>query len=307
LKTSRFIKNIPPNFDYFDTISASAEVFMALSDLQKLFVVSTATQIWQQDLLTNAYFQGSAVGANLREMILGQQPVKPLTNPFDEAITGRLRSDSAAIRRAGKNVLEASSMVGIAASAVGTIKGVLEEMQSLAQQIKDGTLAYSVDVENQYNALRDSITPIIEGTYHNGIAVLDKSQWDTDQISADGKVHIQSLPSAVGGGGFDVVFQEMDEAGLAALDGGNLEDNPAGSLQTELDNLSTHIGDMATLEEIYSQREDGLTYQATALDSQADLLDQAVEARRQTPTLSLEEILIRLLMRDTGTLLDELS
>ena len=86
---------------------------MALSDLQKLFVVSTATRMWQQDLLMNAYFQGSAVGANLREMILGQQPVKPLTNPFDEAITGRLRSDSAAIRRAGQNVQEASSMVGI--------------------------------------------------------------------------------------------------------------------------------------------------------------------------------------------------
>ncbi len=99
---------------------------MALSDLQKLFVVSTATQMWQQDLLMNAYFQGSAVGANLREMVLGRQPVKPLTNPFDEAITGRLRSDSAAIRRAGKNVQEASSMVGIAASAVGAIKGVLE-------------------------------------------------------------------------------------------------------------------------------------------------------------------------------------
>lgn len=280
---------------------------MALSDLQKLFVVSTATQMWQQDLLMNAYFQGSAVGANLREMILGQQPVKPLTNPFDEAITGRLRSDSAAIRRAGKNVQEASSMVGIAASAVGTIKGVLKEMQSLAQQIKDGNLTYSADVANQYNALRDSITPIIEGTYHNGIAVLDKSQWGTDQISAGGKVHIQSLPSAAGGGGFDVVFQELDAAGLASLDGGNLEDNPAGSLQTELDNLSTHIGDMATLEEIYSQRENGLTYQATALGSQADLLDQAVEARRQTPILSLEEILIRLLMRNTGTLLDELS
>jgi flagellin len=64
---------------------------------------------------------------------------------------------------------------------------------------------------------------------------------------------------------------------------------------------------MTTLEEVYSQREDGLNYQATALDSQADLLDQAVEARRQTPVLSLEEILIRLLMRDTGTLLDETS
>lgn len=280
---------------------------MALSDLQKLFVVSTATQMWQQDLLMNAYFQGSAVGANLREMILGQQPVKPLTNPFDEAITGRLRSDSAAIRRASKNVLEASSMVGVAAKATGAIKGILEEMQSLAQQIKDGELTYSADAANQYNALRDSIKPIIEGTYHNGIALLDKAQWDTDQISADGKVHIQSLSSAAGGGGFDVVFQDVDKTGLAALSGAALEDNPAGSLQTELDTLSTHIGDMTTLEEIYSQREDGLTYQAAALNSQADLLDQAVEARRQTPTLSLEEILIRLLMRDTGTLVDELS
>jgi len=280
---------------------------MALSDLQKLFVVSTSTQMWQQDLLMNAYFQGSAVGANLREMILGQQPVKPLTNPFDEAITGRLRSDSAAIRRAGKNVLEASSMVGVAAQATGSIKSILEEMQSLAQQVKDGELTYSADIANQYNALRDSIKPIIEGTYHNGIALLDKAQWDTDQISADGKVHIQSLASAAGGGGFDVVFQEVDKAGLAALSGGNLEDNPAGSLQTELDTLSTHIGDMTTLEDIYSQREDGLTYQAAALNSQSDLLDQAVEARRQTPTLSLEEILIRLLMRDTGTLVDELS
>ena len=280
---------------------------MALSDLQKLFVVSTATQMWQQDLLMNAYFQGSAVGANLREMILGQQPVKPLTNPFDEAITGRLRSDSAAIRRAGKNVQEASSMVGIAAVAVGTIKGILEEMQSLAQQIRDGDLTYSADVSNQYNALRDSIKPVIEGTYHNGIALLDKPQWGTDQISADGKVHIQSIPSAASEGGFDVVFQELDKAGMASLAGDNLDDAPAGSLQSELEKLSGHIADMTNLEEIYSQREDGLTYQAMAMDSQADLLDQAVEARRQTPTLSLEEILIRLLMRDTGTLLDELS
>jgi flagellin len=279
---------------------------MALSDLQKLFVVSTATQMWQQDLLMNVYFQGSSVGANLREMILGQQPVKPLTNPYDEAITGRLRSDSAAIRQAGKNVREASSMVGIAASAVGTIKSTLEEMQSLAQQVKDGDLAYSADVATQYNALRDKITGIIESTQYNGISLLDDTRWGTDQIDTDGNVFIQSFAQGTDGG-FDVTFQKLDTTGLAALSGAALEDNPAGSLQTELDALSNHIADMTTLEETYSQREDGLNYQATALDSQADLLDQAVQARRQTPVLSLEEILIRLLMRDTGTLLDETS
>lgn len=281
---------------------------MALSDLQKLFVVSTATQMWQQDLLMNTYFQGSAVGTNLRNMLLGQQPIKPLTNPFDEAITGRLRSDSAAIRRAGKNVQEASAMVGVAAGAVGTIKSVLEEMQNLAQQIKDGDLTYSADVASQYTALRDSIKPIIEGTYHNGIALLDKNQWGTDQISAEGKVYIQSLlGSRAAGGGFDVVFQELDKAGLEALSGANLENDPDGTLQAELDKLSKYVSDMNNLGEIYSQRAGGLQYQATALDSQADLLDRAVDARRQTPTLSLEEILIRLLLRQTGTLVDETS
>jgi len=281
---------------------------MALSDLQKLFIVSTSTQMWQQDLLMNAYFQGSAVGANLRNMLLGRQPVKPMTSPFDEAITGRLRSDSAAIRRAGKNVQEGSAMVGVAAGAAGAIKGVLEEMQSLARQVKDGELTYSATVANQYNALRDSIRPIIEGTYHNGIALLDKNQWGTDQISADGKVYIQSLlGTRPAGGGFDVVFYELDKAGLGALSGANLENDPDGSLQAEFDKLSVYVGDMKNLQEIYSRRASGLQYQAAALDSQADLLDQAVEARRQTPALSLEEILIRLLLRQTGTLVDETS
>jgi flagellin len=279
---------------------------MALSDLQKLFVVSTATQMWQQDLLMNAYFQGSAVGANLRNMLLGRQPVKPLTSPFDEAITGRLRSDSAAIRQAGKNVQEASSMVGVAAGAVDAIKSVLKEMQSLAQQIKDGDLTYSADVASQYNSLRDSIKPIIEGTYHNGIALLDKNQWGNDQISGDGKVYIQSLlGTRAAGGGFDVVFHELDKAGLAALAGANLGNDPAGSLQAELDKVSAYVGNMENLQDIYSKRASGLQYQAAALDSQADLLDRAVDARRQTPALSLEEILIRLLLRQTGTLVDE--
>jgi flagellin len=278
---------------------------MALSDLQKLFVVSTATQLWQQDLLTNAYFQGSAVGANLREMVLGRQPVQPLTNPYDEAITGRLRADSATIRQAARNVQEASSMVGIAAGAVGTIKTTLEEMEDIAQQIKDGDLTYSASVATQYNALRDKIVGIVESTLYNGIALLDSGEWGTEQIDASGKVHIQSsLSSDPDSGGFDVTFRALDTIPWSTqLTGTDL--GVAGTLQTQLDRLSAYIGDMTTQEELYSQREDGLNYQATALESQADLLDQAVEARRQTPTLSLEEILIRLLLRGTGTLMDE--
>lgn len=280
---------------------------MALTDLEKLFVYTTANQIWQQDLLMNAYFQGSSVGANLREMVLGRPAVKPLTNPYDEAITGRLRADSATIRQGARNVTEAASMVGIAAEAVGTIKSTLEQMESIARQVKDGDLTYSASVAAEYDALRDKIVGVVESTLYNGIALLDSDRWGTEQIDSSGNVHIQSnLSGSPQYGGFDVTFRALDTVPWStALSGTDL--NNAATLQTQLDRLSGYIGDMTTQESLYAERESGLAYQATALESQADLLDQAVEARRQSPTLSLEEILVRLLLRDTGTLMDEIS
>jgi len=276
---------------------------VALTDLEKLFVYSTANQIWQQDLLMNAYFQGSSVGANLREMMLGQPAVKPLTNPYDEAMTGRLRADSATIRQAARNVQEASSMVGIAAEAVGQIRTILEEMEDIATQVKEGDLdGSSSSVQSDYDALRDKITGIIESTQYNGIALLDSGAWGTEQIDSGGNVFIQSSLSGTNGG-FDVTFQALDNVAWSDLDGTELAN--ASGLQDQLDTLSEYIGDMSTREDLYARREDGLASQAVSLDSQADLLDQAVEARRQTPALSLEEILVRLLLRDTGTLLDE--
>ena len=273
---------------------------MALSDLEKLFVVSTATQMWQQDLLTNVYFQGSAVGANLREMMLGRQPVRPLTNPYDEAITGRLRADSATIRQGARNVKEAAAMVGIAAEATGTIRSTLEEMQDIATKIKDGDLIWNTTIRDEYNSLRDKITSIVQSTTYNGIALLDSTQWGTSQIDSGGAVYVQSFLN----GGFDVTFKALDSPTppWSNLQGASL--NNATGLQTELLELSDLLGDVSTIEDIYTERASGLEYQSAALESQADLLDQAVAARRQTPTLSLEEILLRLLMRDTGTLFE---
>ena len=276
---------------------------MALTDLEKLFVYTTANQIWQQDLLMNAYFQGSSVGANLREMVLGRPAVKPLTNPYDQAITGRLRADSATIRQGARNVQEAASMVGIAAEATGTIRSTLEEMQSIATKIKEGDLVWNTTIRDEYNSLRDKITSIVESTMYNGIALLDSTQWGTAQIDSGGAVYVQSFLNS----GFDVTFKALDSPTppWSNLQGASL--NNATGLQTELLELSDLLGDVSTVEDIYIERASGLEYQATALEAQADLLDQAVEARRQTPTLSLEEILIRLLMRDTGTLMDEIS
>ncbi len=274
---------------------------MAINDLYKALVYDTSMQMLQQDMLMNAYFHGSTVGANLRSMILGQQPVQPLTNPFDEAITGKLRSDSRTIRQNARNVKEAASMMGIAAEAVATIKSALEEMEALAQKVKERELDYSTTVRDEYNALRDKVKGIVEETQFNNIYLLDSSQWGTDQIDAQGNVHIQSFLD----GGFDVTFRALDSVNWDSLSGADLNDDPAGSLQGQLETLSSLIGDTATVEDIYSRRRDGLSYQAAGLESQADLLDQAVEARRQTPTLSLEEILLQLLYRYSGTIVDQ--
>jgi flagellin len=204
--------------------------------------------------------------------VLGRQPVKPLTDPYDEAITGRLRADSATIRQGARNVKEAAAMVGIAAEATGTIRSTLEEMQSIATKIKEGDLVWNTTIRDEYNSLRDKITSIVESTMYNDIALLDSAQWGTSQIDSGGAVYVQSFLN----GGFDVTFKALDSP-----------IPPWSDLQGASLNNAT-----------------GLEYQAATLESQADLLDQAVEARRQTPTLSLEEILLRLLMRDTGTLFD---
>ena len=273
---------------------------MALSDLQRLVVYDTATQLWQQDMLMNAYFHGSSVGANLRSMLLGRQPVQPLTNPFDEAITGKLRADSRTIRQNARNVREGGAMMGIAAEAVGRVKGLLEEMEALAKSVQEKIAeggSASLDDKEDYKALRLRIEGIVGSTKFNRIALLDGNQWGTDQIGADGKVFIQGFQD----GGFDLNFRNLDRfspLGEDALDDG-------GRLEDQLDLLSGFIADMATIGDIYTRRQEGLEFQASALESQADLLDQAVQARRQTPPKSLEEILLDLLFRNSGRIVDQ--
>ena len=102
-------------------------------------------------------------------------------------------------------------MVGIAAEAVGTIKTTLEEMEEMAKQVKEGDLTYSASVADEYNALRDKIIGIVESTLYNGIALMDSSEWGTEQIDSNGNVHIQStLSSDPNLGGFDVTFRALD-------------------------------------------------------------------------------------------------
>lgn len=296
---------------------------MALSDLERSVLYNTHNYLWQQDMLINAYFHGSTVGANLREMMIGRPPVVPLTNPFDEAITGKMRSDSRAIRQNASNVQEGAQMMGIASEAVKTIKSTLEEMEALAKALKEqkdndetGSWEASDADKADYKAMKDKIESIINYTSYNNIPLLDGSQWPTgDQIDEDGNVFIKGLPGSDGGkkdGGFNINFRNLDDLNWERLSSEHLkeDDSPENeweNIEGQLGVLSNALGDINLIDDIYTRRKSGLEFQAASLESQADILDQAVEARRQTPTLSLEEIILRLLHQYTGSIIDETS
>lgn len=297
---------------------------MALNDLERYLIFNTHNHLWQQDMLMNAYFRGSSVGANLREMMIGRPPVQPLTNPFDEAITGQLRSDSRAIRRNAANVQEAAQVMGVASEAVSTMKTVLEEMEELLKKIKEERDLYYDDEENQnngdpdgtfetsdankedYKSLKNRLTSIIESTTYNSIPLLDGSQWPgTEQIDDDGNIFIKGLPGR--DNGFNITFRDLDSMQWDELDESELDDNNGNNVENQLELVSDLLGDITLTQDLYSSRKSSLEFQSASLESQADLLDQAVEARRQTPTLSLEEILVDLLLRYSGNIMNQIG
>ena len=271
---------------------------MALSDYERSILIDTSMQLMQQSLLTNALFQAGPVGQSLRDMILAPRNVQPLTNPFDEAITGTLRADVRATLQNADNVTEAASMVGIANESVATIKSNLEEMQAIIESI---TTTPTAAQTSTYNSLKDQIVSLISQTEYNGISLLDGTKWGTDQIDSNGNVYIQAYKN----GGFNLNFQDFNALNFTELTSANL--NNSTDRATELARVTDKLGSTTIINDIYTNRQSGLEYQAENLKGQSELLEQAVEARRQQPTTSTEDILLNLLLRDTGSLLDTSS
>jgi len=268
---------------------------MALTDFERYLLYDTSMQLWQQSFLTNALFYGGSVGQSLRTLALGEQPVRTLTNPYDEAITGTLRADARATLQNSKNVTEAAAMVGIAETSTASIKTMLEDMKELVEGLTSNPTAAQ---EEEYDSLRDNILAAVSNTDYNGMYLLDGTKWGTDQIDSNGNVYIQAYKN----GGFDVNFHDVEALDFSALDSSHLG-NAAGRT-AELAAIDSRLSSITTIDDMYTDRQSDLEFQAARLESQAELLAQAAEARRQTPTVSVEDLLLNLLLRESGSLVD---
>ncbi|MCJ2163794.1 MULTISPECIES: flagellin [unclassified Pseudodesulfovibrio] len=276
---------------------------MALTDIEKSYLYDYSMQLLQQDMLTNKLFGASGVGRDLRSLVLGA-PVRAatFTNPFEEAISGTLRGDAAAVRQASRNVGEAASMMGVARTEMATINDALNDMEDMIDKINSGELdGTSAVVQSDYDALVDKINGTISNADFNGIAMLDSSQWGTDQIDANGNVYIQSSKD----GGFNITFHSVDtpSSGVAWADLDGTDLGADGTRATQLGYVQTLQSEMSSILNVYEGKEDSLQSQELNLQSQAQLLDQAAQLRKPSdPDYSLEQLLADLIARDTGTI-----
>ena len=278
---------------------------MALTDIEKSFLYTYSQQLLQQDMLTNQLFGASAVGRDLRSMVLGD-PVRAttFTNPFEQAMSGTLRADAQSVRQASRNVGDAAAMMGVARTGMATISDALDDMEDMIDKINSGELdGTSAVVQGDFDALRDKVTGAISGADYNGIAVLDSSQWGTSQIDANGKVYIQSSAN----GGFDITFHSVDDPSSGVnwsdLDGTDL--GAAGTRATQLGYVQTLQSEMESILDVYQGKEDSLQSQEIQLQSQAQLLDKAAQMRMPSdPDYSLEKLLADLVAEQLGGIVD---
>ena len=278
---------------------------MALTDVEKNFLYNYSSQLLTQDMLTNSLFAGSKVGQDLRSLVLGGQVrATTFTNPFEDAISGTLRADAQTTRQASRNVGEAAAMTGVARTEMATIVDALNNMEDIIDDINNGELdGSSAVVQSDFNALRDKITGTYAGADYNGIAVLDSSQWGTNQIDSNGNVFIQSNKN----GGFNVTFHAVDNpisgVNWTDLDGADLA--ASGTRATQLSNVQTLKSEMEAILSNYETRESSLQSQEMNLMSQAQILDGAAQLRKPSdPNYSLEKLLADLIVRESGTLYD---
>ena len=191
-----------------------------------------------------------------------------------EALTGRIRSDSAMLRQGAKNATEASNIASIVANSASNILDNLTEMLALAQEVKaDSTKAAADSVK--FTALAQEITATISNSKYNNISLLNKSGWTGDsRLTVSGDGNSATLKIQVG---YDSSSFKLND--MSYLNSLSSVDLTSGTL--DLDALiSTLSTDITTATIIYNGNDAlsaAYTSESEFLVKQADILTKAAE------------------------------
>lgn len=254
----------------------------------------------QQQLIGQLQEYGDTL--SLTEALLRQRRAKSGRETMAEAITGRIRSDSGTLRQSARNLREGGDIANIAHTGVSSIVESLEKMLKLAQDTAAGSAGSGA--ADAYAAHAESIQNTVKNTAYNGISLMDRTQWATDErvsVSSSGSAYTGSIGIQAGKGMRTVTMTDFsDMAGgstlNATLDAGNAND-----LASE---LSVLINNMKMHEKSYGQLGSSLESEAKSIERQSRILDLSATRTIAGAGTDPASKLLFFLLSEQGKLID---
>jgi len=196
-----------------------------------------------------------------------------------EALTGRMRGDAAVMRQGARNATEASAMAETAASAAHSLNKTLGEMVKLVDGAIQNPSTVST-VNDTFRTLAEKLQVTLDNARHNGIALLDGSQWAADSRVQAGSNGNGSLTLQLGYRESDFALADLQDLKSIAQDLTTVPD--LNDLKTTLENYAKKTSLLAEsydkLAASYGSESSHMTDLAGIFDSSLDnALDFSLE------------------------------
>lgn len=246
-----------------------------------------------------------AGGLSLTEFILGKPKETARRGPgasqTDDALDVLLRSDSAMLRQASRNMLLAKGLLVAGGEAIGKILRRVWRMGEIVRELR-GSAQSDGDLVAEYLELAAQIKTIIKNAQYDGVRLLDGSDWaDDERVSAaegTGKFSLQA-----GGAGPELVLYDL-QSYRNTFRASDLGPETLALTGESLGEFAAALEGMAAS---YRARAGLLDAEAASLERRADVLDEAAGLARPGDSAGLRQALLDILLRDGGTVLRGVS
>ncbi len=265
-----------------------------------------ALQLLRTQYVSQLVMGDAFAGLSMTDFMLGKTaPRRSGKDIMNDALTGLMRSDSAMLRQASRNMADGKSVYDLAGGALKGITENLEGMKRILADIQSGAIPNNPtaihDAKVSYMDYASGIGDIIDNTSFNGISLTDKSLWQNNpQVAVQGdygKLSIQAGKSPT-------------ELTLSDLSGLKTAFSPAqvnmGNATQTIRMLDEKLSEIGALAQTYQARGSSFGSEAAYFNRQAGLLSEAAK-RSQNEGLSLKDVLLDLLLSEQGGLVNSRS
>lgn len=127
-----------------------------------------------------------------------------------EALTGRIRSNSAMLRQGAKNASEAAAMANSITNAASSLRTTLSEMLTLVQEVQADP-SQSASASSTFKNLASTLAATVTGAQYNGISLLDFDGWNKDGRLTVGDDNTATLQIQLGYGTSKFILHDLSD------------------------------------------------------------------------------------------------